>query len=276
MPLPQNLRRAVLIFLAVIVLAASWFTPVTDRARTEVEGGLQRALTVFAAARALGAVVSVAQHTQVEVSAVGVVGVALAPGQILQPLDHLLDQFAEVMLFASVSFGVQLLLLKIGTHWVVSTLVTVAVVGMVLARWRDANSASRWLQPLVVVLLVIRFAVPVSAIGNEALYRWFMADELHQELSTLQTPSTESVLKEPLADRAMSSLARLKEWASKFSDPKSQYEDILKSATGWSNAIVKLIGYFVAQTVLFPIAFLGLIWVLARVGVRAVLPVTTS
>ena len=58
-------RTFFVVILSAVVLTAAWFTPATTLARTEVQAGFERALTVFAAARALGAVVSVAQGTQV-------------------------------------------------------------------------------------------------------------------------------------------------------------------------------------------------------------------
>jgi hypothetical protein len=289
-------HRALLVLLALLVLAASWFNPATERARIEVQGGLERALTVFAAARALGAVVSVAQGTQVAIQPAGV-GVGLAPGQALQPLNHLIDQFAEVMLVASVSFGIQLLLLSIGTHWVVSALVSLAVCAVIFLRWKAATFSSRWLQPLLVLLLVIRFAVPLSVLGNEALYRWFMADEFRKELTVIQQSPTTLVSskdslvatkqsfwerlmewrktpgsKDEVASNEASLMARFQEWLKSLPDVKAQYDAILEAASEWSRSIVKLIAYFVVQTILFPIAFLWLVWFLAKLGMRAVFP----
>lgn len=289
-------QPALLVLLALLVLAASWFNPATERARTEVQGGLERALTVFAAARALGAVVSVAQGTQVALQPAGV-GVGLAPGQALQPLNHLIDQFAEVMLVASVSFGIQLLLLNIGTHWVVSALVSLAICAVIFLRWKGATTSSRWLEPLLVLLLVVRFAVPISVLGNEALYRWFMADEFRKELTVIQqSPTTlvdlkdspvttkqglwERLLewrktlgsKDEAASNETSFMGRFHEWLKSLPDVKAQYDAILDAAANWSRSIVKLIAYFVVQTILFPIAFLWLAWFLAKLGMRAAFP----
>ena len=79
MPLPKPLllQRAYLLLIAVLVFAGCWVAPIDAPARAQVNDGLKRALTTFAAARALGAVVSVAQGTQVDATPGGV-GVAFA------------------------------------------------------------------------------------------------------------------------------------------------------------------------------------------------------
>ena len=96
-----------------VVLLGAWAAPLGEPARASVDAGLKRALVAFAAARTLGAVVSVAQGTQVDIKPGGV-GVGTAPGQVLQPVNELVDHFATAMLAASVAFGVQRVLLDIG------------------------------------------------------------------------------------------------------------------------------------------------------------------
>lgn len=270
--------RNLLLFLllAVSVLAACWFTPATDRARAEVKDGLERALTVFAAARALGAVVSVAQGTQVDLQPGGV-GVSLAPGQALQPLDQLIDQFAKVMLVASVSFGIQLLLLEIGTHWVVSAMVSAAVLAVALLRWRGGAQMLGWLQPALIVLLVMRFAVPLSALANEALYRAFMADEYRIELADIKE-SVAAALgpKDAEASSDEGIWARIQRWKQQLPNLKASYDAILDAASDWSRTMVKLIALFVVQTILFPVAFLWLAWKFAALVVRGAVRLPAS
>lgn len=253
-------RTFFIVLLSALVLTAAWFTPATTRARTEVQAGFERALTVFAAARALGAVVSAAQGTQVALQPAGV-GVNLAPGQALQPLDHLIDQFADVMLVASVSFGIQRLLLELGSHWMVSAALSIAVLAAAMLRWRKKPEALRWLQPLIVVLLVARFAVPVSALGSEAIYRVFMADEYRKELAVLNA-SPDKVSEVKGADAAGDENI-LQRWKPKLPDLKGSYATILAAASEWPRTMVKLIALFVLQTIVLPLVFL---WLVVRTG----------
>ena len=262
----SRLRKFSIVLLSALVLAAAWFTPATTLARTEVQAGFERALTVFAAARALGAVVSVAQGTQVALQPAGV-GVNLAPGQALQPLDQLIDQFADVMLVASVSFGVQRLLLELGSHWMVSAALSIAVLAAAMLRWRNKPEALRWLQPLLVMLLVARFAVPVAALGSESLHRAFMADEYRKELAILHaSPDKIGGVKGP---DAIGDEGILQRWKPKLPDIKGSYAALLAAASERPRTMVKLIALFVLQTIVLPLFFL---WLVMRTGQVALRP----
>lgn len=272
----STLRNAALILLAAAFLAASWWTPADRAARDQATQGLQRSLTVFAAARALGAVISVAQGTQLDVKPAGV-GVSFAPGQALQPLNTFVDQFANVMLVASVSFGIQLLLLEIGSHWLVCALLTAALLAAMLLHWRGRTGAGQWLRPALVLLLVMRFAVPMTALANEALHRTFMADSYRTELARIER-SPAAVLG-PGAERAAGDDglgARIRQWMPDLDDLRHRYDMIQKAAADWSLTIVKLISLFVLQTLLLPVAFLWLGWRLARAIASRLLPSSRS
>ena len=123
----MTIVRPILLVLAVaaIVLGA-WLAPIDAPASDRVDAGLKRALASFATARALNAVISVAQGTEVSAQPLGV-GVNLAPGQALDPVNDVVEQFANLMLAASVSFGVQKMLIGGSGYWLVSVPLTVAI-----------------------------------------------------------------------------------------------------------------------------------------------------
>jgi hypothetical protein len=90
-------------------------------------------------ARALNAVISVAQGTEVSLQPLGV-GVTLAPGQLLDPVNDLVEKFSDLMLMASVAFGVQKVLISMGGYWLISLLLTFAAIG-----WLDRMKG--WVTP---------------------------------------------------------------------------------------------------------------------------------
>lgn len=263
-------RRFFVLAIACAVLAACWLVPPDRFAREQVTAGLQRSLTAFAAARALGAVVSVVQSVKVEV------GLSVAPGEALRPLSELIDRFAAVMLAASVAFGVQLLLLGVGGHLAVSVALTLAVLAWAVLRWRRAAAADlpqpalRWLGPLLVGLLVARFAVPVAALANEAAYHAVMAGEYQSALASLDG-SREAVAGAPqeTAPAAQGLAERLRQWAERAKSAPAAIDAVLQSAADWARQIVKLMAVFVLQTAVLPLAFLWIFWRFARALVGA-------
>lgn len=273
---PLIFRRVFILILGAAVLAACWLLPMDRYAREQVGAGLQRSLTAFAAARTLGAAVSVVQSVRVD----AVVGVS--PGEALRPLSELIDRFAAVMLAASVAFGVQLLLLGVGGHVAVSVALTLALAAWAFLRWRSAahehpgpaaqlgpSAASpsrslRWLTPVLVGLLVARFAVPVSALANEAAYRAVMAGEFQGAMASLEgAPAAVEALPAGRAE-PRSTLERLKDLADRVKTTPAVIDNLLQSAKEWATQIVRLMAVFVLQTAVLPLAFLWLFWRLAR------------
>ncbi|HEX6363923.1 MAG TPA: hypothetical protein VFZ93_13265, partial [Albitalea sp.] len=154
--------------IAVLVVALAWLRPMDRLAEEHLKAGVQRALTTYAVARTLNGVISVAQETGVSVQPAGV-GMTFAPGQLLDPLNDLVEQFSGVMLAASVSFGIQLILLHLGGSAAVSALLTVGVAAFALLAW-TGRPVPRWASRLLLALVLVRFAVPLAATASELSY----------------------------------------------------------------------------------------------------------
>ncbi|MEJ8826680.1 hypothetical protein WKW80_32490 [Variovorax humicola] len=264
----SNSSLFLLSIIAMLILAACWIPRINAPAEQNIDAGLKRSLATFATARALGAALSVAQGTQVSVEPGGV-GVTFAPGQVLQPLNELVDKFADVMLVASVSFGIQMFLMKMGGHEAVAIATSVAVVlWWAAAVWRGGGTwVARWSRPLLVGMLLVRFAVPLTALANEAVYGAFMAKD-YAEVSAKVNDADRKV------PSGVSDLPRVKGsiwdilrgWKDILDNVKEgfDYRGILDEAKDLSARIVNLIAIFVLQTIVLPFAFLWMAWRSAR------------
>ena len=115
----KNARQVILAFCMAAIVLCSWLGPLDAPATEQVDAGLKRALISFATARALNGVISVVQGTQVSAQPFGV-GVNLTPGQLLAPLSELVKHFSDLMLAASIAFGIQKVLISIGGYWLIS------------------------------------------------------------------------------------------------------------------------------------------------------------
>ena len=112
-------KRTSISLLLVALLVFSWLSPLDSLATKLVDAGLQRALVSFAVAKTLNGVISVVQESQLSATPGGV-GVNFAIGQFLDPVNDLVEQISTLLLIASVSFGVQKVLISMGAHWLVS------------------------------------------------------------------------------------------------------------------------------------------------------------
>lgn len=255
-----------------LLVALAWWGPLDAAAERQVDAGLKRALATFAAARALNALISVAQGTEVAVEPAGV-GVTFTPGQALDPINDLIEQFSLLMLGASVSFGLQRALVGFGGWWPVSLALTVAAAAFGWRHWRGA-ARSRWIARALVALVVVRFAVPVVALGSEAAFRIFLADSYASGQAQIELSSQQAAGPLPQAGAEGGGVTeRLQRWwrSAQALDVAQRIDELKEAASRAVEHVVTLIVVFVLQTVVVPLALLWGIWraaaaALARLG----------
>ena len=256
-------KRMLLAAIAAALVVCAWLGPLEPPANRHVDAGLGRALLSYATARTLNAVLSVAQGTEVAVQPAGV-GVVFTPGQALDPINDLIEQFANLMLTASVAFGAQKVLLTVGAHWLVSAALTLAALGWAAVHLRR-HAPPDWLSRLLLVLLMIRFALPVVVIGSDLLFEKFMADDYQTSQRAIETASLRlDQLDPPPASAEPAWLDRLKSWATQQADLKARYAQLKQAAEQATERVIKLMVVFLLQTLVFPVALLWMLWSVAR------------
>lgn len=264
--LERATRTATLILVAAVAIA-SWLRPLDSSAAARVDEGLRAAFTAFATARLLNGAISVIQSTQLGVQAG--VAASVQPAEILDPVNDLIERFSDYMLAATVAFGVQKVLLSIGAHWVVSAVLS-AVATAWIAVTVSGRTRPRWLDRLLVLAVLVRFAVPVAALGTDLLARAFLVptqEAAQRSLDGLKGPAGATAPSGPAASADAGTLARLKEWLSRSGDLAAQVERFASAAGRVAEDVTDLIVVFLFRTLVFPLAFL---W-LAYQAVRALL-----
>lgn len=220
----------------------------------------------------MNAAISFAQGTEVAIEPGGV-GVNLTPGQLLDPINDLVEQFSTLMLVACVAFGAQKILISIGGYWLISLVLTALAVGWAWCHLRERKPPA-WLSKSLVVILMIRFAIPVVTIGTDQLFQKFMAHDYQSSQQVLNGASgqvTELNLPEspPTADQGF--FAGIKEKANNLLshakstlDAKSHYKNLLETAEQWVKHIITLIVIFLLQTLIIPVLLMWAMYAVAR------------
>jgi hypothetical protein len=124
---------------------------------------LKITLSVFAIARGLNAILSVAQGTELSIEPMGV-GITLTPGQILDPLNDLIEQFSNVLLIASASLGIQQILVILSDKTVVQYGITLFILTLSIIIFLPHQSAKIRSKLLNVILLItlLRLLIPFT------------------------------------------------------------------------------------------------------------------
>jgi len=262
-----------LMALAVVaMIALSLMKPIDNSSQSQLDSALTRAMIGFGLARTLNGVISVAQGTEFAVQPAGV-GVNFSPGEILDPINDLVERFSWVMLLATSSLGVQKILLEVSSWAGISVLLGGAGLFFLLTRMRNSSMArmADIAGKLLLVMLLIRFLIPVGALANDWVYKQFLQPKYEESSAQLEIASTR--IREISARQTQSEKndGSIKErfkglynsMTSKF-DFDGMLNDYKDSAENVSEHAISLIVVFMLQTVVFPLLFLYLIYRLFR------------
>ena len=218
-----------------------------------LESMLLVTLSIYAVARGLNAVLSFAQGTEISVGFV--VDVTLTPGQLLDPLNDLIEQLSWVLLLASASIGIQQILLAMSD----ATYFRIAVLGVSLLTFALVWIKSvpvplkTTLVKLLVILTLLRCVVPVMTLASNAMELW-VAEDRQVAVAVLQTTRQEVAA---LQNNENDS------WHEKLTDVLA-LETMQNKAEAGVEKAVYLFAEFILQFILLPLVFLWVCLILFR------------
>ena len=185
----RNSLKLLTVLAVTLMVAFSWIKPIDSAANEKIDSGLKRALISYGTARALNAAISFAQGTEVSVQPMGV-GVNLAPGQLLDPINDLVEQFSQLMLFACIAFSIEKILISIGEYWAISFLFTTVAVAWIYT-YAQNRAVPQWLSRALLVFILARFAFPVAMVGTGFLTHEFLLSDYQSSQSSIEAVSTD-------------------------------------------------------------------------------------
>ncbi len=266
-----------LLSLLLVLLAALSTAPFVDqRAMADYEQLFQRAFITFALARTINGVISAVQGTEVALQPAGV-GVTLTPGEILDPVNDLVERFSLIMLAATISLGIQNVLLDISAWWPVQALVVALAAWLVIRLWYPGQGRKTYMilfRRVFLLLLFIRFAVPVMLIANDLLYQQFLEPRYTQstEIITEAGRDLEQLSKDASAqdaenagDGVLDAISNA--WSSTVDsmDVSGRFERLRTRAGEVTEHVIQLSVVFILQTGILPVVFL---WVFLQLFKR--------
>lgn len=264
-------RRALNIFLSVLFLTASLLS-VTDaldqRAESYINTSFTRALLAFGIARGLNGVISVAQGTEVALEPAGV-GLTFTPGEILDPINDLIERFSWIMLASNASLGIQKILLEMSS-WPWFSIPAALILALAAAAfWIPSLQRPGWSRiwsKIALVLILVRFSVPIAAIAGEAVYTQFLTPRYNEASEGLQKTTeeimrlnrrTEAALPDTGESSILESAKSFYHTAVSKLDFETRIEEYKEAAGDVARHTIDLIVVFIVQTILFPLVFLG-------------------
>ena len=256
--------RWVVTILAIASVVGAFSGLVDDQGAAYGERAFKRALVTFAVSRTLNGVISVAQGTEVAVEPGGV-GVNFTVGQVLDPINDLVERFSAVMLVATTSLGMQNVLLKMASWWGLNWFLGILALLVVCVIWwpvKQAQPFGRWITQLFLGVVFVRFVVAVLIVGSGVVFDTFLAAEQEAATQALEATSAEiEAYSQEAPTEVPEDASMLDRFANMLGDSieslnvRERLDRFKDRVSNASEHIVNLIVIFVLQTIVFPLGF---------------------
>ncbi len=239
--------KSAFVLCAISVILVSWHPWLNEYSRALLDDSMASSVAIFASAKLLNGAISLIQSLDLSVQFVG--GIAVRPGELLDPLNDIVETFSWVALAALSSIGMQQLLLSISANTVIGVALTIAIIWALAAQLTHRVSFSSAAAKMLKLLIILRFAVPTTVLLNEAVEHTFIAPEMaiaYGEMLTYEAPIAQTAYY-ITEDTEKDDLQQLFEQAS---------EAITEDTSALSNSIISLLVAFLLKSMVFPLLFL--------------------
>ena len=274
-----GLLKLSLALLFIISIAFNLSQTLDTSSKKYIDKAFNRALITFGIAKSLNGVISVAQGTEIAIQPAGI-GINLTPGQILDPVNDLVERFSWIMLVSSTSLGIQKVFLTMSI-WPVFQYALASFILLSLFLLFTNTKKHAQLRILILrislIFIVFRFAVPITGLANQMVYDVFLKGEYITSTNKLETTAEEiGKLNEETTFR-QPDIKKKSVWesakdfyksTSEMLDINKKIEQYKKAATESTHHIINLIVVFLFQTLIIPLAFIFLLYALLKHIVR--------
>ncbi|PWE20011.1 hypothetical protein DF188_08845 [Aliarcobacter skirrowii] len=261
----NNFGKISILILSIFIIFASSSVVVNESAKDVIDKSFNQALIVFGSAKALNAVISLAQGTEINLPFV-----VVAIGEVLDPINDLVEQFSLIMLASLVSLGIQKILLNFVSNdfFNLTFIISILVFNIFLfLKFKNIESIKNMALKLTLILLFLRFSIPFVAYLNEYSYDYFIKPQYNiEQLNETILNTKDEISKINLESVEEKESGFFEKFRQKFDmtfyeKKVDEYKDAVDSS---SDNIVDLIIVFIFQTILLPLFYLFVFYILLK------------
>jgi hypothetical protein len=201
-------QKAFVSALGIIIAIALFFSPVTrtpfldTNTDTYFKDAITKAGLAYVTCRTINAAVSLIKESNLQLEPAGL-GVSLAIGQVLDPLDDMTERLSDVLVTAITSLSVQKLSYEICVS-LAPQVFSLFLLLLLVCNWFEnerLQSLQNITKRILILIAVLRFCLPLSALANDFLYKNYFAEQISTANNELKLHSESS---NPFEDIAVS------------------------------------------------------------------------
>ena len=252
--------------LAAILLffSAGLKLPVLDTATDAYfREAITKAGVAYATCRIVNASVSIVKESNLQLEPAGI-GVSLAVGQALDPIDDMTERLSDVLVTAITSLGVQKLAYEMSVS-LAPPILSVFLVAMSILIWfknertNRLKNAAMW---MLFIIVVARFCLPMSSMANTFIQKHFFADQISEATRELSLVSARlDKLKDFSLPEINGVLKTVGNSASFLKQKSMEFKDAIVTTVSNSGNIIETllkltflyVGVFLIQVIILPL-----------------------
>lgn len=261
----------VTVFLIFLLLFSLIFG-VDESAMELHDTAFDRAMIAFALAKGLNAVISLIQGTELSFAPVGI-GLNFSVGEVLDPFNDMVERFSWVMLAASVSLGIQKLLLVLSSKIFLQVALTLSIGASLLFIWmKKVHNQTYFIFSIkiLLLLLVLRFGAIMFVYTSEIFYNSVLQEEYKSSSLVLENTKEELENIHSQNKTIIESNKDSSWYTSKYSEIKEQLnisqkiDSLSQNIEDTSRKIITLITMFIVQSILMPLLYIWFLIIVVK------------
>jgi hypothetical protein len=242
--------RALVAILVVLLVSLSSTRLLDDYVDDYTNQSITNAALTYATARGINALVSMMQSTEIEAGFVVVTG-SVTVGELLDPLNDMIERFSSVMTWVLASLAAQKVLLLIASHQLFLYLVAVLGMSALLLLFYGQPKAQNLVVRSFLVVVFIRFALGLAIALNSGVDYLFLNQQLQANEAEIENFQMNLTSVDPAEELDGDSI---RDTVIAFWQGLSMEELNLKVSRGIEN-FINLVAIYLLKTILFPLGF---------------------
>jgi hypothetical protein len=245
----MRLNARVLISILIVVLVALSSTRLLDDYVDDYTNeAIRNAALTYATARGINALVSVLQSSEIE-AGVGIVSGSMTIGEVLDPLNDMIERFSTVMTWVLASLAAQKLLLLLASHQLFLYLVAVLGITALLLLHYGRSRAQGLVFRCFLVVVFVRFALGLAVALNSGADYLFLEQQLISNDREIEQFQSSIMRIDSAADSDDIRDSVIAFWRS------LSLEQLNQNISRGIESFINLVAIYLLKTILFPLGF---------------------
>ncbi len=263
------IQKALASSIGVIVAVMLFFSPglllpvLDEKTDSFFQESITKAGIAYATCRVINASVSIIKESKLMLEPAGV-GVSLAVGQALDPIDDMTERLSDVLVTAITSLGVQKLAYEISVS-TAPPIVAVFLFVLSTLIWFDNERITALQKTMIRFILLIaiaRFCLPLSTIANEFVHEHYFLEKISTANKELAVGSAElDKLKDVSLPEIDGVLGTIQNSSAFLKSKTTEFKNVLVYTVSNAGKIIEnllnltflYVGIFLIQVIIFPL-----------------------